>query len=131
MSRLLKIIRIGFVIIINNTSQSLRFSKLGRKASFEAKKVGFLHDFASPSRRYVSVEAPLELCWKGTHHTVAFCVIPWHYITFQVINYFNPNFVLFVQNLEERLQNFYTLSVNDKRLGSDDIFSVRPQGVLS
>lgn len=130
MSRLLKIIRIGFVIIINNASQSLRFSKLVRKASFEAKKVGFLHDFASPSRRYVSVEAPLELRWKGTHHIVAFCVIPWHYITFQVINYFNP-VVLFVQNLEERLQNFYTLSVNDKRLGSDDIFSVRPQGVLS
>ena len=130
MSRLLKIIRIGFVIIINNASQSLRFSKLVRKASIEAKKVGFLHDFASPSRRYVSVEAPLELRWKGTHHTVAFCVIPWHYITFQVINYFNP-VVLFVQNLEERLQNFYTLSVNDKRLGSDDIFSVRPQGVLS
>lgn len=130
MSRLLKIIRIGFVIIINNASQSLRFSKLVRKASFEAKKVGFLHDFASPSRRYVSVEAPLELRWKGTHHTVAFCVIPWHYIAFQVINYFNP-VVLFVQNLEERLQNFYTLSVNDKRLGSDDIFSVRPQGVLS
>ena len=130
MSRLLKIIRIGFVIIINNASQSLRFSKLVRKASFEAKKVGFLHDFASPSRRYVSVEAPLELRWKGTHHTVAFCVIPWHYITFQVINYFNP-VVLFEQNLEERLQNFYTLSVNDKRLGSDDIFSVRPQGVLS
>ena len=130
MSRLLKIIRIGFVIIINNASQSLRFSKLVRKASFEAKKVGFLHDFASPSRRYVSVEAPLELRWKGTHHIVAFCVIPWHYITFQVINYFNP-VVLFVQNLEERLQNFYTLSVNDKRLGSDDIFSVRPQGVFS
>ena len=130
MSRLLKIIRIGFVIIINNASHSLRFSKLVRKTSFEAKKVGFLHDFASPSRRYVSVEAPLEQRWKGTHHTVAFCVIPWHYITFQVINYFNP-VVLFVQNLEERLQNFYTLSVNDKRLGSDDIFSVRPQGVLS
>ena len=51
LSRLLKVIRIVFVIITNNVCQSLRFSKLVRKASFEAKKVSFIPTFASPSRR--------------------------------------------------------------------------------
>lgn len=50
-TRLMKVIRINFVIITNNACQSLRFSKLVRKASFEAKKVSFIHTFASPSRR--------------------------------------------------------------------------------
>lgn len=40
-SRLLKVIRIGFVILTNNACQSLRLSKLVREASFEAKKIGF------------------------------------------------------------------------------------------